>query len=566
MFKYILKRLLLMIPTFLGATFMVFAILNFVPSGPLERAITQIEAANMSGGGEAGGGSATTSKDSVSPKVLDKLRRQYGLDQPFINRYLIWLGLYPRETKSKILEYNEPSREDLRFVETPEKTYAIQRWIKVTENSTIQMSGVGSDFKFSDEYDELPSASKINNWYDNSDWKIAETIDVLAIADTSAGIKKEINYSSEKQEQYFKLKTEITEKGKNTEESPNTYTEDWVRVQKQNDGEYNIQTGQLSYQKYSAKSGMKLIMPTPGGGTTKYTENSRRNSSFFAEKYINNWQTNTTNWSVAKNKEQVRIIRKAFSGIFTGDFGESTVYEKPVLTLIRERLHISVYFGLIGFIVTYLVCIPLGISKATRHNSKYDIATSALIFAGYATPNFALGVLLLVLFGGGSFLDVFPLGGFRSPNFDELSFFGKVWDQLHHTFLPVLCYMVGSFATLTILMKNSLMDNLGQDYVRTAFAKGLDERKVIYKHAVRNSLIPIATGLGGIIGLFLAGSYLIELVFNIDGIGLLSFKSIVNVDYPVFLGFLVINIIILLLGNLISDILYVIIDPRIKLD
>ena len=281
--------------------------------------------------------------------------------------------------------------------------------------------------------------------------------------------------------------------------------------------------------------------------------------------YINDWQP-STNWTNELEGESVRISRFGISGIFTGDFGTSYVYEEPVLGLIGSRLYISAYFGIIGFILTYLVCIPLGIFKAIKHNSRFDFASSALIFAGYATPGYALGVLLLVLFGGGSFLDIFPLGGFRSTNWDELSFLGKIFDQLHHTFLPVVSYMVGSFATLTILMKNSLMDNLGQDYVRTAFAKGLDEKVVIFKHAVRNSLIPIATGLGGIIGIFLAGSYLIELVFNIDGIGLLGYKSIINVDYPVFLGFLVINVIILLVGNLLSDLLYVVIDPRIKFD
>ena len=170
------------------------------------------------------------------------------------------------------------------------------------------------------------------------------------------------------------------------------------------------------------------------------------------------------------------------------------------------------------------------------------------------------------MFGSGAFmgLELFPLGGFRSIDYDELSFFGKIADQIHHTVLPVICYMVGAFATLTILMKNSLMENLNQDYIRTAFAKGLPEEKVIYKHAVRNSLIPIATGLGGILGVFIAGSYLIELVFNIDGIGLLSFKAVVNSDYPIFLGFLVITILIMLFGRLLSDTLYVLIDPRIK--
>src|SRR5678815_4989539 len=150
--------------------------------------------------------------------------------------------------------------------------------------------------------------------------------------------------------------------------------------------------------------------------------------------------------------------------------------------------------------------------------------------------------MLLVLLGGGSFWDVFPLGGFRPSNWEYLSFFQKIWSQLYYMFLPVVCYMVGSFATLTILMKNSLMENLGQDYVRTAFAKGLPERRVIFKHALRNSLIPLVTGLGNVISLILAGSFLIERVFNIDGMGYLGYTAILQRDYPVALGILVIGL------------------------
>ncbi len=166
--------------------------------------------------------------------------------------------------------------------------------------------------------------------------------------------------------------------------------------------------------------------------------------------------------------------------------------------------------------------------------------------------------------GGGSFWDVFPLGDFRSPNFDDMSFFEQVYDQIHHTILPIISWFIGSFATLTILMKNSLLENLSQDYVRTAFAKGLSEKRVIFLHAVRNSLIPLASQIGLIIGVIFAGSYLIEKTFNIDGIGLLSFNSLLNRDYPIALGFLVISSVIRLIGNLISDITYAAIDPRIR--
>ncbi|MBF8299889.1 MAG: Peptide transporter permease, partial [Acidobacteria bacterium] len=178
------------------------------------------------------------------------------------------------------------------------------------------------------------------------------------------------------------------------------------------------------------------------------------------------------------------------------DLGTSYVYQDPVWEVIRTRFPISIFLGLTGFLLSYLVCIPLGVLKAVHHRSKFDFLSSLIVFLGYSVPGWALGTALLVLFGGGSFWSVFPLGGFRPDNWEFLSFGEKVAGQLRHMFLPVLCYMVGSFATLTILTKNSLLENLGQDYVRTAFAKGLDERRVIFVHALRNSLIPLATGLG----------------------------------------------------------------------
>ena len=246
------------------------------------------------------------------------------------------------------------------------------------------------------------------------------------------------------------------------------------------------------------------------------------------------------------------------------NLGKSYVYAEPVWDVITSRFPVSIYFGLISFVLTYLVCIPLGVFKAVKNGSKFDIMSSVLVFIGYSIPGFAFGAFLLVLFGGGSFLDWFPLGGFRSIDWPEMSLGDKILDQLHHTVLPVLSYMIGSFATLTILTKNSVIENLSQDYIRTAFAKGISEKKVIFKHALRNSLIPIATGIGHFLSLILAGSFLIESVFNIDGMGLLGFKSVVNRDYPVVMGILVISTLLLLIGNIISDIIYAIVDPRIR--
>jgi microcin C transport system permease protein len=273
------------------------------------------------------------------------------------------------------------------------------------------------------------------------------------------------------------------------------------------------------------------------------------------------------------------------------DFGKSSYFREPVIGVIVQRFPVSMYFGLLGYLISYLLSIPLGIAKAIKHGSNFDFASSAIVFIGYSIPGWAMGTVLLVLLAGGQFWQVFPLGGFRSTGFDslpaaarsgvdpasvqdengrfdwsKLPFYSKVIDQGHHTALPVFCYVIGSFASLTVLTKNSLLENIGQDYVRTAFAKGLSPTRVIYLHTLRNSLIPVATGLGHVLGLVMAGSFLIETVFNIDGMGLLGYQSILRRDYAVVMGTLSIGILLTMLGNILSDVLYAIIDPRIRFE
>ncbi len=251
-------------------------------------------------------------------------------------------------------------------------------------------------------------------------------------------------------------------------------------------------------------------------------------------------------------------------GIMRLDFGRSYVHGEPVLDVIISKFPISVYFGLIGYFASWLVCVPLGVSKAIKHKTGYDTATSVLVFMGYSIPGFVACLLLLVLFGGGSFWNLVPLGGFRSADWAQLSLAGKVLDQLHHTIVPIIGYLIGSFASMTILMKNSLLDNLGADYVRTAFAKGLSEKRVIFVHAMRNSLIPLTVGIGQALGVLFAGSFLIEKICNIPGMGLLGYMSIIQRDYPVLLGIMVFGVLIRLTGNIFSDVIWAMIDPRIR--
>ena len=422
MIEYILRRILLMIPTFLGSTVLVFTILQLAPGGPIEQIMINLQ---MGGAfGEGGGGLDSDGGLSLPPKALKELERFYGFDKPIYQRYLSWLGVWPREIKHR-------------------------------------------DF---------------------------------FIPQGEVNVEKRVG---KKDGRLWKVDIEIS-KGNSVfvYEKDGTISSVWkAKVEKRSD------------------EGIETV-----------------------------------------------VYQTEFSGILTGNLGKSYTFLEPVLDVMKPRFKISLFFGLTGILLSYLVCIPLGIKKALSHGSAFDFSSSALIFIAYSIPGWALGGVLLVLFGGGSFFDVFPLGGFRSPSeiWDTLTPIQKVFDQIHHMILPIIAWTITSFATMTVLMKNSLLENLSQDYVRTAFAKGLKEKRVIWLHAMRNSLIPIASGIGHILGVVIAGSYFIERMFNIDGFGRMAFEAILSRDYPITLGFLVIVVMIRLLGNLISDITLAAVDPRIR--
>jgi len=412
-----------MIPTFLGSTILIFVILQMAPGGPLERTIQQLQAGAMQEGESVGSvGDIMSGGSSVLPEsAMRELKRFYGFDKPVYQRYLTWLGVWPRETKHREVEFH---------------------------NGEVE-------------------------------------------------IKKNVGRGT-----YMTLKLEA--------EKVSVYDED----------------GNLSTV----------------------------------------WQAAIDASGAEENMILTTIFQTEFSGILTGNLGTSYTYDQPVTEVMAPRFKISVFFGLTGLILSYIVCIPLGIRKALNHGSAFDFLSSVTIFVAYSIPGFALGGVLLVLFGGGSFWEVFPLGGFRSPSevWDAFSLWGKIKDQLWHAVLPIIAWSIGSFAGLTVLMKNSLLENISQDYIRTAFAKGLQEKRVVWVHAIRNSVIPIASGIGGIIGVVIAGSYLIEKVFNIDGFGKMGFQAILDRDYPITLGFLVIVVMIRLVANILSDIALASVDPRIR--
>jgi len=247
------------------------------------------------------------------------------------------------------------------------------------------------------------------------------------------------------------------------------------------------------------------------------------------------------------------------------DLGRSFMHNKDVWTLIKEKLPVSMSLGLWTFLISYLISIPLGIAKAVREGSRFDVATTLLVLVGYAIPGFVLGVLLIVLLAGGSFLEWFPLRGLTSDNWSDMAWPARIADYFWHLAMPLTCMIIGHFAILTMLTKNTFVEELRKQYVLVARAKGLSQQRVLYKHVFRNALIPLITGFpSAFIGAFFAGSVLIETLFSLDGLGLLSYEAVVRRDFPVVLGSLYLFTLIALVVKLVADMMYVAVDPRVQ--
>ncbi len=249
------------------------------------------------------------------------------------------------------------------------------------------------------------------------------------------------------------------------------------------------------------------------------------------------------------------------------EFDKSFYKDKDVFELIKEKLPVSISLGLWTTLLTYLISIPLGIRKAVHDGSKFDIATSFIIVVGYAIPSFLFGILLIVLFAGGSFISIFPLKGLVSENFDMLPWYEQILDYLWHMVLPISAMVIGGFASLTMLCKNSFLEEISKQYVITARAKGCSENKVLYGHIFRNAMLIVIAGFpSAFIGILFTGAFLIEVIFSLDGLGYLSFESTLSRDYPVIFGSLFVFTLLGLVMNLIGDIVYVLVDPRIDFD
>ena len=471
---YFIRRLLLIPPTLLGISIMIFAITRLAPGGPLEQAMMQMQQVSEEGGGGNGAGT----EQALSEEQLEQMKRLYGFDKPHWEAYLIWLGVFPRETEFREIRFLNDEKNLAERVSLPSFHLAELDW---NQDGYLQRTEVPAHLSSSINFELIDA---------NQDGEI----DGLEAERSGAFIKR----AREKI---------MLERDKNG----------GVRIANYDHllGNWNVRMKKKNPERPNAKPVAELFM-------------------------------------------------KKYEGVLQGNFGESTRYGEPVLGVISERLPVSTYFGLLTFFLTYLVCIPLGVYKAVRHNTPSDDLSSILIFIGYAVPGYALGSLLLLFFSVQ--LDWLPMGGLTGDGFDELSPWKKAEDLVAHTFQPLCCYLIGGFAFVTMLMKNHLMDNISSDYVRTAMAKGISFRKAVLKHALRNSLVPLATNVGHQVTLFVTGSFLIETIFDIDGFGLLGFNSVIDRDYPVVMGVLSLSASLMLLGNVLSDALVAVVDPRVRFE
>ncbi|MDP6860621.1 MAG: ABC transporter permease subunit [Verrucomicrobiales bacterium] len=450
--EYFIRRFLLIPPTLLGVTMIVFAITRLVPGGPIEHFLEEAqkasEGASSSGGQMAGG---------MNEEQIEKLEEEYGYDKPIFTSYLQWLGVLPRERFI--------SKADFRAVGGDK--IGTGDLIKDTDNEVLLvLKNDGRQVKVTRRKKIVISAVLVS-----SDMTLSESADL-------SGWQFRIETKKDRQERWAERNKEPVDK------APQNYD------------------------------------------------------------------------------DRVVGYKKAYAGILQGRLGVSTEFGDPVWSLIKDRIPIALYFGILTALITYGISLPLGILKAIKHRSAVDNLTSVLIFIGYAIPGFALGAVMLIYLGarGGWF----PLFGLTSADFSQMNFFEQIMDLAHHTVLPLTCYVIGGFAWLTMMMKNNLMENLATDYVRTAVAKGVSFRSAVFKHAFRNSIIPIASTMGQLITMIVGGSILIESVFDIQGFGLLQYQALLGRDQTVIMGTLTIAAALLLIGNVLSDIIVAIIDPRVK--
>jgi microcin C transport system permease protein len=502
MVSYFIRRLLLVPITFVIITMMVYGILRVVPGGPVEQAEAQMKLGSAGGEVAAGGGGVGTETDlQLDEDGLKDLQRYYSLDRPMLIGYLQWLGAWPRDVRTRV----------------PQETME-------------EHAGV---------FDELTG---LNDAKQATGAALAKHLGAHDVTVRRGVLYRPLADGEALPEDLKERADELLLDGFGKRD------------------ELLVLLAEHGYTHQGDAFRKALGDPAEVGADAAFVTRAEEllDALHLADALLAG--VRDEHGFEIEDDGRVYQVEQRFRGILQLDFGSSYTHSEPVLGLIFSKFEISLQFGLTGFLLSWLICVPLGVFKAIKHRSAFDTLSSLLVFLGYAMPGFVVCLVLLATVAGGWL----PLGGYKPDNIDQLSNFEAFIGRVRHMIIPITGYMIGGFATMTILMKNSLMENLGQDYVRTAFAKGLPERRVIFIHALRNSMIPITAGIGHAVGLLFAGSFLIEVTCNIPGMGLLGFHAIIQRDFPIVLGILVFGVLIRLFGNIFSDVVWALIDPRIR--
>ncbi len=632
MTTYFIRRLMLVPVTFIVITFMVYAVLRFVPGGPIEQAEAQMKMRAAMGEGGAGGGTGDDTGLQLDEAAMRSLQAYYALDRSVFVGYLQWLGLWPREDLQRVPPVDERDHaEAIGELRTAAKAVADARraldplvasrdWIEQDGRlgETIDASALPEEVRekagelaqrsfgeryplrrFLAEHGFLRVGDAYAKEVPRAQWPedVARAVDALQEArEALRAVVEETGYylgsdgkpmqvafrplldlNGVRNEAMDRIQgllgplDQIVYKGRVYRQLTPTEGDAFSKTDVHEDAEKLIRGG------FGKRDELLDLLEEHGKtwrGAHYYTRLEPDAIAAGASLY----QTiddlvaarHLANADLARAKAErnfevtedgaVYRVERGLAGVLELDFGNSYTYNEPVLSIIGSRIKISLWFGLTGYILTWIVCVPLGVFKAVHHRKAFDTLTSIIVFLGYSFPGFVLCIVLLTkakAFG-------LPLGGFEPENVDQLGPWQTFLGRARHMVIPVAGYMVTQFAAMTILMKNSLLENLGQDYVRTAFAKGLSEKRVIFVHALRNSLIPITAGIGNALGLLFAGSFLIEKATNVPGMGLLGYEAILQRDYPIILALLVFLVVIRLFGNIVSDIIWAMIDPRIR--
>ena len=749
---YFIRRFLLLFPTLLVITVIVFAVTRIAPGGPLEQAMMEMQQVSM----EGGGGTSVDGGLAMSKEQLQQMKELYGYDKPAHEAYLIWLGVLPREynkrgvvfaggNKTAMVRMRVPNFHIAKldwdgdgFVQRSEVPESMQTYVKF-DQLDVNRDGMidGNEAESPKANIERPREPVQLKRNENGQVRIANIKETLVpwevrMVHPFDGLMKPLESAYEK---YLSVAPEGNETWDSFGKEFSGFVQkaradrklEWRNAYQKLHDEYALSNGDLSKlfggpveilkdleakidrikdlgvkvrgikdresvsvarkdlqalieDLKAVKVGIEEVngvtletradkvgdiwgcsSPARTTGAPSYRQDSENsqitvkgieslgNRVGKIKHSIGMWADAMSKFNDSSSEDpKAEIYRTEYAGVLQGDLGKSFRHGESVLSVMWERLPVSAFYGVLTFFFTYLVCVPLGIAKAVKHNTWFDNGSSIFIFTGYAVPGYVLGALMVVFLAAR--WEIFPTGGFVSENFHSTPVTGlsvkagsdiwiatdhglqngeEIWlegqvpvatpllevdtayhvevsgkntfkllpdwaegaapiqvqvdaseirmkrhtkfgaqiaDLTWHAVLPLCCYLIGSFAFVTMLMKNHLMDNLSTDYMRTAIAKGVPFNQAVRRHALRNSLIPLATNLGHQITLFVAGSFLIETIFDINGFGLLGFTAVLHRDIPVVMGIFLLSATLMLIGNIISDILVAMVDPRVRFD